>query len=108
MRLDAPGRRDVHGHEHRRLGNYCPGNTVRRDQMAPFLLKTLHGSAYQPPACSGIFDDVPCPSLFASWIEQLEFEFVTTGCGDGSVYCPANPNTRGQMATFLVKALGLP
>lgn len=40
--------------------------------------------------------------------EQLKAENVTSGCGDGTVYCPANPNTRGQMATFLVKALGLP
>jgi hypothetical protein len=51
---------------------------------------------------------VACPSLFADWIEQLKAENVTTGCGNGTVYCPANPNTRGQMATFLVKALRLP
>ncbi len=89
-------------------GNFCPTSTVRRDQMAPFLLKTLHGSSYQAPACSGIFADVPCPSLFANWVEQLKFEFVTSGCGNGTVYCPSSPNTRGQMATFLVKALGLP
>ena len=89
-------------------GNYCPTNAVRRDQMAPFLLKALHGSDYQAPPCSGIFADVPCPSLFANWVEQLKFEFVTSGCGNGTVYCPSNPNTRGQMATFLVKALGLP
>ena len=47
-------------------------------------------------------------SLFADWIEELEAEYVTSGCGDGTVYCPFSPNTRGQMATFLVKALGLP
>jgi hypothetical protein len=88
--------------------NFCPTNTVRRDQMAPFLLKAIHGPSYVPPACSGIFADVPCPSLFADWIEQLKAENVTTGCGNGTVYCPANPNTRGQMATFLVKALRLP
>jgi len=89
-------------------GNFCPGNTVRRDQMAPFLLKAVHGPAYIPPRCSGIFADVVCPSLFADWIEQLKAENVTSGCGNGTVYCPANPNTRGQMATFLVKALRLP
>jgi hypothetical protein len=89
-------------------GNFCPTDTVRRDQMAPFLLKALHGPAYAAPACSGIFADVPCPSLFANWIEQLKFEFVTSGCGNGTIYCPSSPNTRGQMATFLVKALGLP
>ena len=31
--------------------NYCPGNPVRRDQMAVFLLKTEHGFTYsRPPA----------------------------------------------------------
>jgi hypothetical protein len=76
--------------------------------MAPFLLKALHGSDYVPPSCSGIFADVVCPSLFADWIEQLKADFVTAGCGNGTVYCPLQNNTRGQMATFLVKALGLP
>ena len=88
-------------------GNFCPLDVVRRDQMAPFLLKAVHGPNYFPPQCTGKFTDVPCPSLFADWIEQLALENVTTGCG-GTVYCPSNPNTRGQMATFLVKALRLP
>jgi plastocyanin len=87
-------------------GNYCPSDPVRRDQMAAFLLKAEHGSGYTPPACTGIFPDVPCPSLFADWIEQLFAEGITGGCGGGN-YCPNNPNTRGQMAVFLVKTFGL-
>jgi hypothetical protein len=86
--------------------NYCPGNPVRRDQMAVFLLKAEHGSAYVPPACTGVFGDVACPSQFADWIEQLAVEQITGGCGGGN-YCPGNPNTRGQMAVFLVKTFGL-
>jgi hypothetical protein len=88
-------------------GKFCPLDTVRRDQMAPFLLKAVHGPAYVPPPCSGYFTDVACPSLFADWIEQLRIEQVTSGCGT-LLYCPSTPNTRGQMATFLVKALRLP
>ena len=42
-----------------------------RAQMAVFLLKAIDGSAYVPPACTGIFTDVPCPSQFADWIEEL-------------------------------------
>jgi hypothetical protein len=87
-------------------GNYCPTNPVRRDQMAVFLLKAEHGPAYVPPACHGAFADVPCPSPFANWIEQLSAEGITGGCGGGN-YCPQNPNTRGQMAVFLVKTFGL-
>ncbi len=87
-------------------GNFCPGNLVTRAQMAVFLLKTEHGSSYAPPACTGIFGDVACPSPFANWIERLAAEGVTGGCGGGN-YCPANPNTRGQMAVFLAKTFGL-
>jgi len=61
-------------------GNFCPGNPVTRAQMAVFLLKIEHGSAYVPPACAGMFGDVACPSLFADWIEQLFAEGITAGC----------------------------
>ncbi|HTR04468.1 MAG TPA: S-layer homology domain-containing protein [Thermoanaerobaculia bacterium] len=87
-------------------GNFCPQTPVRRDQMAVFLLKGEHGSAYAPPHCAGMFTDVPCPSTYADWIEQLANEGITGGCGGGN-YCPANPNTRGQMAAFMVKAFSL-
>jgi hypothetical protein len=87
-------------------GNYCPQSPVRRDQMAVFLLKAEHGPNYTPPACNGDFPDVPCPSIFADWIEQLAAEGITGGCGNGN-YCPQNPNTRGQMAVFLVKTFHL-
>jgi hypothetical protein len=87
-------------------GIFCPTNPVRRDQMAVFLLKGEHGSSYLPPTCTGIFGDVTCPSTFANWIEQLSAEQITGGCGGGN-YCPANANTRGQMAVFLVKTFGL-
>ena len=87
-------------------GNYCPGEPVTRQQMAVFLLKSEHGAAYAPPSCAGVFDDVPCPSLFADWIEQLAAEGVTGGCGNGA-YCPAGPSTRGQMGVFLAKTFHL-
>ena len=87
-------------------GIYCPQNPVRRDQMAVFLLKAEHGPNYAPPPCNGDFADVPCPSQFANWIEQLSAEGITGGCGNGN-YCPLNPNTRGQMAVFLVKTFNL-
>jgi IPT/TIG domain len=83
-------------------GNYCPTNPVRRDQMAPFLLKANYGFGYLPPPCQGVFADVPCPSTFADWIEELSAENITAGCGGGN-YCPSANNTRGQMAVFLVK-----
>ena len=86
-------------------GNYCPDAPVTRQQMAVFLLKTEHGSSYVPPACGGLFGDVPCPSLFADWIERLAAEQITGGCGGGN-FCPTSPNTRGQMAVFVTKTFG--
>ena len=74
--------------------------------MAAFLLKAKHGLTYVPPACTGIFTDVACSSLFGDWIEELYTESITTGCGTG-IYCPNEPNTRGQMAVFLTKTFGL-
>jgi len=87
-------------------GNFCPMTPVRRDQMSVFLLKGKHGSSYVPPMCTGLFLDVPCPSPFANWIEELANESITGGCGGGN-YCPSSPNTRGQMAVFLTKTFNL-
>jgi len=89
--------------------DYCPASPVTRAQMSAFLLKTDFGSAYAPPACTGtVFTDVPCQGgLFDAWIEDLASRGITGGCGGGN-YCPSNPNTRGQMAVFLVKTFSLP
>ncbi len=87
-------------------GNFCPQAAVRRDQMAPFLVKARAGADFVPPPCIGLFTDVPCPSLFADWIEMLFNADITAGCGVG-LYCPANPVTRGQMAVFVTKTFFL-
>lgn len=85
-------------------GNYCPNNDVTRDQMAVFLLKSKHGSAYVPPAATGVFQDVPQDYWAASWIEQLAAEGITSGCSvSPKQYCPTTPVTRDQMAVFLIK-----
>jgi len=89
-------------------GNYCPASPVRRDQMAAFLLRTEHGAAYAPPTCTGVFEDTACPGPFTDWIEQLHAEQITGGCQTSPLlYCPGSSNTRGQMATFLVKTFDL-
>ena len=85
-------------------GNYCPSATVTRKQMATFLLKTKLGSSHVPPGASGVFADVPMADSFAPWIEELYGMTVTGGCLTNPLrYCPDGPNTRGQMAVFLVK-----
>jgi hypothetical protein len=75
--------------------------------MAVFLLKTEEGSGYAPPACvTAVFDDVPCSSPFAAWVNELAARGVTGGCG-GANYCPTGQVARQQMAVFLVKTFGL-
>jgi hypothetical protein len=82
---------------------FCPGDSVTRQQMAVFLLKSLEGASYVPPACTvATFGDVPCASPFAPWINELAARGVTAGCGGGN-YCPTDPTSRQQMAVFLLK-----
>jgi hypothetical protein len=88
-------------------GNYCPTSPVLRQQMAVFLLRTLEGPAYAPPACTtATFTDVPCSSPFAPWIYELVARSITAGCGSGN-YCPTLAANRGQMAVFVVKTFSL-
>ena len=89
-------------------GNYCPGSAVSRDQMAVFLLRTLEGPNYTPPACTTpVFADVPCSSAYARWINELSVRGIAGGCGGGN-YCPTSPVTRGAMAVFLSVTFALP
>ena len=61
----------------------------------------------QPPV-TGSFDDVPTSHPFFQYIEALKASGITGGCNAAPpLYCPDNPVTRGQMAVFLAKALGL-
>ncbi len=47
--------------------------------------------------------------LAAGWIEDLAARSITAGCNAAPPpYCPTSPNTRGQMAVFLVKTFDLP
>ena len=90
-------------------GNFCPQTVVNRAQMAIFLLRAKHGATYSPPAvgASTGFGDVPLEASYAPWVKQLAAEGVTAGCGSGN-FCPLQNVNRAQMATFLVRAFGLP
>ena len=59
-----------------------------------------------PAPGTATFGDVPTNHPFFQFIEALAASGITGGCGNGN-YCPDNPVTRGQMAVFLSKALGL-
>jgi hypothetical protein len=59
-----------------------------------------------PPPAMADFTDVPTSHPFFQYIEALYQSGITAGCGGGN-FCPDGPLTRGQMAVFLAKALGL-
>ncbi len=84
---------------------FCPDARVTRGQMAAFLTRLMF---YRDGAGSDWFadDDV---SIFQADIERLAEAGVTKGCNppDNTMFCPNDPVTRGQMAAFLVRALGL-
>ncbi|MDP9482364.1 MAG: S-layer homology domain-containing protein [Chloroflexota bacterium] len=61
------------------------------------------GLAY---AVLGVFSDLWDSSFVAS-IQWIYDEGITGGCSS-TRYCPVSPVTRGQMAAFLVRAMGLP
>ena len=85
--------------------SFCPGNPVTRAQMAIFLLKAIHGPAYQPPPAQGnVFDDVQPGDFAADWVEQLFAEGITGGCQTSPPrYCPNDSVSRAEMAIFLLR-----
>ena len=85
-------------------GNYCPADSVSRDQMAVFLMRAKHGATYVPPAATGsVFADVPATAFAAAHVEQANREGIIAAC-NGNTFCPGQVVTREDMARFLLKA----
>ena len=83
---------------------FCPDQAVNRGQMGAFLVRAF-GLSEGPSAG---FVDVGADHTFAADIDALAQARVTVGCGgDPPRYCPQRSVTRGEMATFLARAIGL-
>jgi uncharacterized repeat protein (TIGR03803 family) len=88
---------------------FCPTRALTKETLPAAMLKTEHGSDYEPLGCTGIFGDVECPSRYADAIEQLYNEGVTESCStDPLLYCPKSRLTRGPMAESAAKGFRLP
>jgi hypothetical protein len=59
-----------------------------------------------PAPTVATYADVPATHPFFPYVEALSASGITAGCGSES-FCPEQSLTRGQMAVFLAKALGL-
>jgi VCBS repeat protein/putative Ig domain-containing protein/HYR domain-containing protein/HYDIN/CFA65/VesB family protein/S-layer family protein len=86
-------------------GNYCPSQSVTREQMSAFIIRAL-GEFSPPPPAGQRFADVAGTNSFYSFIEQMAVRRITVGCGSCS-FCPSLAVSREQMAAFLVRAFNL-
>ena len=59
-----------------------------------------------PAPATATFADVPTTHPFFRAVEALAASGITSGCGPGH-FCPIQNVTRGEMAAFLSRALGL-
>jgi len=81
--------------------NFCPASGLTRGQMASLLARALH-----LPDGTATFHDVPPGHPHAQGIGAIAARGITSGCATGR-FCPGTTVTRGQMASFLVRALDL-
>jgi len=85
-------------------GLFCPDDPVTRGQMASFIARAFH---YDQAAGGGDHFSDDDGSTHEVNINLLFEAAVTQGCSTG-LFCPNDPVTRGQMASFLARALKLP
>ena len=84
-------------------GRYCGDNSITRGEMAAFLTR-----ARNLPAASRDFFVDDNNSIFENGINRVAEAGITFGCNPPSNtnFCPTANVTRGQMAAFLIRALG--
>lgn len=80
---------------------FCPNQAVTREEMASFLARAL----LLPAASATPFSDVT-GSPHAADIAAIAAAGITAGCAP-TLYCPYNPATRAQMATFITRGFDL-
>ena len=70
-------------------------------------VRVLYYLQLSPAPATASFSDVPTTHPFFQYIEALYASRITTGYGTTGTYHPDDYVTRGQMAAFLARALGL-
>ena len=85
-------------------GLFCPDDPIPRWLMAVWLVRVADGRDPEPVSSSR-FSDVDAGQWWAAHVERLAELDITAGCAsDTAEYCPDDPVTRAQMATFLRRA----
>lgn len=89
------------------VSQFCPDGALQRWVMAVWLVRVL-GEDVNVGAGSDLFDDVDYNQWWAPFVDRLATLGITKGCAtDPARFCPNDPVTRGQMASFLVRAYDL-
>lgn len=83
-------------------GQYCSARALARDEMASFLARVQN----LDQTGSSSFSDVGATAHTGA-IAALQEAGITNGCNGGGEYCPKSSVTRGEMASFLARSLGL-
>ncbi len=88
-------------------GMFCPGLAIKRSAAAVWLVRALDGD--EPAAVSeSRFADVDPDEWWMPYVERLAGLEITVGCqAEPLRFCPDQPVTRAQMATFLIRAFDL-
>ena len=83
---------------------FCPERSVSRGEMAAFLVRAM---GYVDGGGGNRFVDDD-DSVFESAIDKLAAAGVTEGCNPpvNDRFCPERSVSRGEMAAFLVRAMG--
>ncbi|MXW94025.1 MAG: hypothetical protein F4110_11145 [Acidimicrobiaceae bacterium] len=85
-------------------GLLCPGDPIPRWLLAVWLVRVLDGQDPAPVSTSR-FADVDAGRWWAAHAERLAELGITVGCGaEPARYCPDDPVTRAQAASFLKRA----
>ena len=105
--FDALSERGIFARTECNTSQICPEDPITRATLAVWLGRALTGE--EPPSIqSSRFTDVARWDWRAAHIERFAELGVTSGCGDGTRFCPNEAVDRGQMAAFLVRAFELP
>ena len=87
-------------------GLFCPDNPIDRWVVAVWLIRVLGDEV--TAAGTSRFADVDASEWWSPYAEKLADRNITAGCQtDPLLYCPDQPVTRAQMASFLVRAFDL-
>jgi hypothetical protein len=82
---------------------FCPGSDVTRGETAGFIIRgkilTLDTFMFSP---NPFFTDVGDADVFFGPVQKVKELGIVDGCSPAE-YCPANPVSRGEAASFITR-----